>query len=394
MPRSTHRGATLMAYVASGPKILCYAVERGTGDVTLRGSVILPSNVQYAVSDSGSDHLYVASSDRSDASPLGANHRLVALKIDKATGLLRQHGTARELPYRPIHMTIDEQDHHLLVAFSNPADLRVYRIETDGTAGVEVRQASPPDTGIYPHQVRVAPGKNQVILVARGHNATDSKPEDPGALKVFRYKDGQLSNGNSVAPNCGYGFGPRHLDFHPTKAWVYVSLERQNLLSMFEFDGDTLSEDAIFTRPTLAGPVQKRTRQMTGGIRVHPNGRYVFIANRADGTVEERGQHVVVGGENNIAIYSLDQSTGAPELLQHVDTNGIHCRNIQFDPEGEIFVGSHIKPYYVMDQGGVTLIPPRLSIFRVGSDGQVKLLRSHDIPWDGPDVFWMGLVSF
>ena len=41
------------------------------------------------------------------------------------------------------------------------------------------------------------------------------KPEEPGALKVFDYADGVLSNEVSVAPNGGYGFGPRHLDFHP-----------------------------------------------------------------------------------------------------------------------------------------------------------------------------------
>jgi len=59
-----------------------------------------------------------------------------------------------------------------------------------------------------------------------------AKPEEPGALKVFYYEGSKLTNEASVAPNGGYGFGPRHLDFHPTKPWVYVSLERQNRLDM------------------------------------------------------------------------------------------------------------------------------------------------------------------
>jgi len=39
-----------------------------------------------------------------------------------------------------------------------------------------------------------------------------------------------LTNAVSIAPNGGQGFGPRHLDFHPTKPWMYVSIETQNKL--------------------------------------------------------------------------------------------------------------------------------------------------------------------
>jgi hypothetical protein len=96
------------------------------------------------------------------------------------------------------------------------------------------------DAGIYAHQVRVMPNNRVAMLVTRGNDAAGGKPEDPGALKVFRYKSGQLTKEVSVAPNGGYGFGPRHLDFHPTQPWVYVSLERQNALSLYRMEGDTM----------------------------------------------------------------------------------------------------------------------------------------------------------
>src|SRR6266851_4104283 len=66
------------------------------------------------------------------------------------------------------------------------------------------------------------------ILVTRGNEGTPTKAEDPGALKVFEYKNGVLTNEVSVAPDGGKEFGPRHLDFHPTKPWIYVSIETQN----------------------------------------------------------------------------------------------------------------------------------------------------------------------
>lgn len=56
--------------------------------------------------------------------------------------------------------------------------------------------------------------------MTRGNEATPTNPGDPGALKVFDYKDGALTNEVSRAPNSGKDFGPRHLDFHPTK-WPF-----------------------------------------------------------------------------------------------------------------------------------------------------------------------------
>ena len=59
-----------------------------------------------------------------------------------------------------------------------------------------------------------------------------------------------LTNAGSIAPNGGYGFGPRHLDFNPTQPWVYVSLERQNKLQLFKLEGDGLSPEPSFTKDT------------------------------------------------------------------------------------------------------------------------------------------------
>ena len=80
-----------------------------------------------------------------------------------------------------------------------------------------IAQPEPIDPGIHAHRVRVRLDNGVVILVTRSHDATASKPEEPGALKVFAYRRGLLTKEISVAPNGGYGFGPRNLDFHPTR---------------------------------------------------------------------------------------------------------------------------------------------------------------------------------
>ena len=94
------------------------------------------------------------------------------------------------------------------------------------------------------------------ILVTRGNGPTPTKAEDPGAVKVFGYHDGLLSNRLSIAPNGGFNFQPRHLDFHPSQPWVFVSLERQSKLQVYQkLANGTLNPVALFTKDSLSDPV-------------------------------------------------------------------------------------------------------------------------------------------
>src|SRR5712671_1709225 len=223
-------------YASVGPELTQYDLDVDSAALVKRDAVTLPANVHYAWPHISGRYLYVASSNSaSGMGPAGDKHHVSAFRIDPGSGALTPHGDPIALPTRPIHMTADIPSEHLLVAFSNPSGLRVYRINADATPGAEVGQSEPIAPGIYAHQVRVRLDNRAVILVTRGHDAASGKPEEPGALKVFAYERGQLMREASVAPGGGYGFGPRHLDFHPAKPWVYVSLERQNRLDMFEF---------------------------------------------------------------------------------------------------------------------------------------------------------------
>jgi 6-phosphogluconolactonase len=383
---------TLVVYAGLGEELTCYKVDVESGGLNRLGSVSLPAEVQYAVPDACGEHLFVASSNRNnEGSPDGTVHHLTTLQIERNSGRLKLLGRPKSLPDRPIHLAVDADAKHLLVASSAPASLRVYKINANRIPDEMVAQAEAIEPGIYPHQVRVTPDAKQVILVSRGHNPRNGKPEEPGCLKVFDYADGQLRNEVSVAPNGGFGFGPRHLDFHPNGAWIYVALERQNKLQMFSRLNGRVSEQALFTRETLVDPSSSGRRQMVGTVRLHPSGRFVYVANRGDETKEDSGQKVFAGGENNLAVYGIDPTTGAPELIQHVDTGGIHCRNFQLDPSGRIMAASHVRAIKVRQGEKVVTMPPRISLFRIADDGRLTLLKTHDIDTAERRIFWMGL---
>jgi 6-phosphogluconolactonase len=391
MPESASGRVAL--YASVGPELTQYDVDVEAAVLVRRGTVTLPANVHYAWPHASGRYLYVASSDSAPgAGSAGDKHHVTAFGIDPATGGLSPHGEPIPLPTRPIHMTTDIPSDHLLVAFSNPSALRVYRVNPDATPDDEVRQPELIDAGIYGHQVRVSPDNRLAILVTRGHDAAAGKPEEPGALKIFQYKEGLLTDEVSVAPNGGYGFGPRHLDFHPSKPWVYVSLERQNKLDMFEITSGKLSAAPVFRKETLAEPGNIRGRQAAGTVHVHPNGRFVYAANRASSTVRVDGKSVFAGGENPFAVYEIDMTTGEPVPIQQVDTHGIHCRTFHIDPSGRMLVAAHIMALPVREGAAIRTVPASLAVFRIDDGGKVDFVRKYDVDVGSRTMFWMGMV--
>jgi hypothetical protein len=151
--------------------------------------------------------------------------------------------------------------------------------------------------------------------VTRGNRPEEKKAEDPGALKIYNFRDGQLSPlaNLPVGGNGGLGYGPRHLDFHPTQPWVYVSVESQNELHMHRMQGDSLAPEPAYNKRSTVGTYDIRFPQAAGAIHVHPSGRTVYVSNRANATVDFNGKRVFRGGENNIAVFSIDPATGEPD---------------------------------------------------------------------------------
>ena len=380
-------------YANVGADLTHYDVDVPGAELIKRETITLPASVQYAWPHASRRYLYVASSSSAPGyGAAGTEHHVTALSIDPQTGTLTPHGARIRLPTRPIHISTDIPSENILVAFNNPSAVRVYRINKDFTPGDEVQQPGPIDAGIFAHQVRVTPTNRLVILVTRGNEGTPTKAEDPGALKVFDYKNGVLTNEVSIAPNGGKEFGPRHLDFHPTKPWMYVSIETQNKIYMFRTEDGRINPEIAYRAETLAEPNNIRARQAAGTVHVHPNGRFVYGANRAEATTEFQGKQVFKGGENSIVVYAIDQSTGEPTPIQHIETQKIHPRTFHIDPSGRLLVAQHNLPVNVRDGDTVKTLPAGLSVFRVGDDGKLTFVRKYDIDVGDKTMFWMGMV--
>jgi len=379
-------------YASVGSALTLYGMNVEDATLEKRGTITLPANVQYAWPHPSKRYFYVVSSGGGPGVASDTNFAN-AFRIDPATGALTPHGQSQSLPSRPIHTSVDIAGEYLLTAYNDPSSLTVHRINSDGTLGTRVDQPNRLDTGKYAHQIRATPDNQQVILVTRGNNAPGDNPVNPGSLKTFAFKGGVLTQLAAIQPGDGMHFGPRHLDFHPTQPWVYVSIESQNKLYVYKRDAATgLSREPMFIKETLSDP-ESPARQGAGTIHIHPNGRTLYLANRASSTVDFEGKKVFAGGENSIAAFSIDQATGEPTLIQNIDGRGITLRTFALDPSARMLVAASQIPLPVRDGATVKMLSAGLSVYRVGADGKLDFVRKYDVDVGGKNQFWSGVVA-
>ena len=388
---------TTVFYASVGPDLTLYDIDVDAATLTRRSTVSLPENVHYAWAHPSRRYLYVASSNSGPGASgiIGERHYLSAFRIDPVSGTVASHGPNVRLDSRPIHISVDNAGGYVLSAYNAPSNVTVHRINRDGTLGDLVNQPQKPDVGIFAHQVRTTPSNRTAILVTRGNNAAPGKPEEPGALKVFGFNAGVLTNLASIAPGTGLGFGPRHLDFHPTRPFVFVSVERQSQIAVYRIGPDgALGRDALFVKSTLAAPQGPLpTGEGAGTIHIHPNGRFAYIPNRAAGTVRFQDKNVFSGGDNTIAVFALNQDTGEPTLIQNVEGHGVQLRTFGIHPSARLLVAASIQPILVRNGQAVENLSAGLSVYRMGNDGKLTFARKYDIDTAKGTQFWSGMLT-
>ena len=392
-------------YSGVGGQLTQFDVDFDAATLTKRASVRLPGGIQYAWPHPSRMFLYVATSSGGlGIAPVPGyapnEHYVMAFRL-ASSGELSPHGEPIKLKRRPIHASVDHAGEHLLVAYNFPPGFSVYKIKSDGGIGDEVPQPDNLELGIYFHQIRATPSDKSIIVVARGNNPEGTKSEDPGSLHVYGFRNGLLSNMSKIAPNGGYGFGPRHLDFHPSQPWVYLSVERQSQLIVYKMtpEGD-LAPEPLFIKTTLADPAHRFPIQGAGPIHVHPNGRFVYLGNRSGvagavvpGVENVDGKMVFSGGESNIAVFAIDQQTGEPTAIQHADIHAAHPRTFGLDAGARLLVAGSLAPTARREGDNILDIPAGLSVFRIGDDGKLDFVRKYDIDVGPHTQWWTGMLQ-
>ncbi len=220
----------------------------------------------------------------------------------------------------PCYVSFDPSGRFVLVANYGSGTLAVLPIAADGhlepaTSVVQQDGATGPNSERQdgPHAHMIAPSPDGRYVLAT----------DLGLDQVIVYRldaaTGQLAPNDvdGAVAHAKPGAGPRHFAFAPDGRTVYVINELDSTLTTYAWDAQrgTLTERQ--TVPSL--PADFRSENTCAQVVVAPDGRFVYGSNR---------------GHDSIAIWAVDEQSGALTPAGHVSTGGQTPRNFALDPTG------------------------------------------------------------
>ena len=241
-----------------------------------------------------------------------------AFVIDHKTGGLKFLNKQPSLGGAPCHITTSVNGKYVLVANYLGGNVSVFPVGPDGKIG--------PAADIVQH-VGSGPNKDRQ-LSAHAHSITLDKRNrfafavDLGIDKVMIYEfdedKGKLKP-NALQPffQTKPGAGPRHFAFHPKNKLAFVINELDSSVTSLTYDAKVGTLKEIETVSTLSPDFKGISA--CADVHVSSDGRFLYCSNR---------------GEDSIAVFKINETSGKIERIENISTGGKRPRNFAIDPTG------------------------------------------------------------
>ena len=240
-----------------------------------------------------------------------------AFKLDPKTGQLTLLNGQPSGGGGPCHVTVDRLGKNALVANYGGGSVACFPIGEDGRLA--------PAGSFVQHQGSSVDPQRQAGPHAHSINVSDDNrfaiAADLGLDKLLVYRldaeHGKLTPNDPPSVSLPSGGGPRHFAFHPDGVWAYCNNEMTSTVSALKYDAARGAFTVLQTISTL--PKDFAGENSTAEVRVHPNGKFVYVSNR---------------GHNSIAMFAIDGQMGQLTPIGHESTRGKVPRNFNLDPSG------------------------------------------------------------
>ena len=213
---------------------------------------------------------------------------LVGFSIDPDTGALTRHSEIRGLHPHPNTVTFDRDERCLLVASGLGGALTVVPLGADGLLtepsqvirfdgpavvplGTRGVPASFPRESPFPHCVVAAPGNGFVLVADMIQSGIRVHRLDAAAGRIEEEPVAWVPGHTPAA-------GVRHLAFSTSGETLFVTNEAESSVSVFAYDPRTAALELEQTVPSIPDGFPGHNNAVD--IKVHPNGRFVYVSNR------------------------------------------------------------------------------------------------------------------
>ena len=299
--------------------IYVYRMNSDTGQLT-KFSSIRSENPSFLTLDRSKRFLYAVNElPEFQGKPSGA---VSAYSIDR-TGMLKFLNQQPSMGADPCHLSVDRKRTRLLVANYTGGNVALLPIRKDGTLGpaVQVKQHE----GSGPKEQQKGPHAHCIIFdPSERHALAADLGSDRVLVYLFDPVTGKFHPGRETWIHMPAGAGPRHLTLHPNGRYAYVINELDSTMTTLKYNADAGTLTTVDTVSTL--PADFTDKSYCADVHVSPSGRFLYGSNR---------------GHNSIVVFSLNQTTGKPTLVEHVSTEGNWPRNFVIDPAGRFLLVAH-----------------------------------------------------
>ncbi|WP_433204360.1 lactonase family protein [Nocardia sp. CA-107356] len=249
------------------------------------------------------DHRYLYASLRSDP------FAVAVFATDPATGRLTPLSTA-PLPDNMAYLSTDRSGRFLLSASYSGDKIAVNPIAPDGSVAPPVEVKSTPP---HAHSIVTDLSNRYLFAAALGGDV----------ILQYRFdaETGRLTPNQPPHVETAAGAGPRHLVFHPDGSLAYGTNELDGTVNTYRFESATGTLSLIASAaamPSGDGP------PWTSELRLTPNGRYLYVAERTSSTLTG---------------FRIDPAAGLLEPLGHTPTEA-RPRGFAIDPSGRFLVAA------------------------------------------------------
>jgi 6-phosphogluconolactonase len=330
----------LGTYSVRGSKgIYVYRFDSASGDLRLFGLAAESTHPSFLAVDKEQSLIYavVETNDSMHGQTSGAVRAYSAVL---KTGLLTLLNEVSSMGVGPCYLAFDRTGRYLLTANYHSGSIAIFPRLEDGRLGkasafVQHHGSNPHSIrqrGPHPHAIATSPD-NRVVLVA-----------DLGLDKLLLYRfdaaTGSISEGEPTFVKVNDGAGPRHFAFHTNGRFIYLVNELDSTVTLLTFDVDTASMHTVKTISCL--PEGFGGQNYAAHLQVDARGRFLYISNR---------------GLDSIAVFSIDQTQGTLDIVEHVPSQGKTPRGFVLDPSGKwLLVGNedsdNIKIFRISEQTG------------------------------------------
>jgi 6-phosphogluconolactonase len=310
----------------TGPKskgIYSYRYETSTGKLQPIGVAAEVENPSWLTLHPNGRFLYAVSELGDAGETQGA---ISSFAIDHKTGALQFLNKISSGGGGACHLVVDKTGKFIAVANYGSGSVAVFRLDSSGQLGERTALVQLSGSSINPKRQK-GPHAHAVVLSA--DNRFLFVP-DLGTDKIMSYRfnsaDGSLTPNTPPFTEVEGGSGPRHFAFAPSGKFAYLLNEMGSRVTAFSYNAQNGTLKELQNISTLTPDFKGENN--SAEIQVGSKGRFLYASNR---------------GDDSIAVFSINPSSGTLTKVQRASTGGSIPRNFALDPAGTHLLAANQK---------------------------------------------------